>query len=147
MADETGKVVNPHGNEGQADLMEAAYGHLPKEDWPGQYPITRDDSPPNEPAATRYNQGKPQLSYLLDAPRAFEGYCRVMEHGAQKYGRYNWQKGLDEDEIIDSLIRHLQARKRGEVFDTGSGLDHYFHVICNAVFLAEQHGASIGVED
>lgn len=155
MADETGKIVNPHGNEGQEDLMHEAYKDLPKAQWPGAG--GRDDSPVlgatvpyPEPitamehaateAAARHNEGKPQMSYLLDAPRAMEGYCWVMGHGELIYGRDNWQRGLDENEIIDSLLRHLQARKEGEIYDPGSGLDHYFHVIANAVFLAEQYG-------
>ncbi len=29
------------------------------------------------------------------------------EHGAQKYGKFNWQKGIPVDSFIDSALRHI----------------------------------------
>lgn len=96
--------------------------------------------------ADRYNSGKPQLNYLLTAPSAIAGVCRVFEHGSQKYARDNWKKGLDKHELIDSLLRHLTKVLNGEEIDVdcpitgqkGSGLPHVDHITWNALVLAEQ---------
>jgi len=87
--------------------------------------------------ADRHNQGKPKLSYLLSAPRALEDVAKVLDYGAKKYSRGNWQKGLPYTEVADSLIRHLVAFTSGEDTDPESGLPHTGHILANALFLAE----------
>lgn len=87
--------------------------------------------------AARYNKGKPKLSYLLSAHHANEGLARVFEFGAKKYARDNWLKGLPKEEVIDSLLRHLQAYERGELTDPESELPHVAHIHWNAMALAE----------
>ena len=89
--------------------------------------------------AMRFNEGKSQLSYILEAKDAIAGCADVLAFGAIKYDRGNWKKGLDKDEIIDSLLRHLVAYKSGQEFDEDSGLHHLDHVTCNALFLADQY--------
>ncbi len=95
--------------------------------------------------ANRFNSGKTQLSYMLDANIAMEGMCKVFEFGAIKYARGNWKKGLDVTECIDSLLRHLIAYHSGKVLDLNehgeadashSGLPHIDHIMCNAVFIS-----------
>ena len=97
----------------------------------------------SEEKAMRFNTGKPELSYLLDAPIAIKGLCEVFAMGAEKYERDNWQKGLDKNQIIDSLLRHLTAFKNGELIDDESGKNHTFHVLWNALVLAEQHSGKV----
>ena len=94
---------------------------------------------PKEEKAMRFNTGKPELSYLLDAPVAIKGLCEVFAMDAEKYERDNWRKGLDKNQIIDSLLRHLLAYKAGELIDDESGLSHTHHIHWNALVLAEQH--------
>ena len=91
-------------------------------------------------AALRFNKGKPKLSILLDAPNALLGVTKVLEHGADKYGKRNWKKGLPTSEIVDSLLRHLIAFSKGENVDEESGdarLLHVDQILANALFLAE----------
>ena len=87
----------------------------------------------------RFNEGKPQLSYILEAKDAITGCAAVLEFGAEKYDRGNWKKGLDKNEIIDSLLRHLTSYLSGAEYDEDSGLHHLDHVTCNALFLADQY--------
>jgi hypothetical protein len=87
--------------------------------------------------ADRFNKGKVQLSYLLEAPEAMMGLCRVLEMGTDKYGRSNWKKGLPLDTVMDSLLRHLLSFKSGQLLDSESGLPHTDHVLANAMFLSQ----------
>lgn len=87
--------------------------------------------------ADRYNEGKPQLSYIFDAPLAMQGLAKRFELGAKKYSRDNWKKGLPDVEIIDALLRHLSAYQNGEIGDPDGG-NHVDAILWNAVVLAEQ---------
>ena len=87
--------------------------------------------------AMRFNKDKPQLSFMLDFPHAMAGVVRVLEFGAEKYERNNWQKGLPYLEVIDSMLRHLQEFRNSVELDPESELPHIDHVLCNALFLSE----------
>lgn len=90
-----------------------------------------------ESQGKRFNEGKPQYSLLpLDT---LEPVVRVLEFGKLKYGRDNWKLGLDKDEIVDSLMRHLVALSKGEQLDLESGLHHSAHIATNAIFLLEEY--------
>ena len=85
----------------------------------------------------RYNQGKPQLSLVLEARYGLEGIASVLEYGLLKYNRGNWRKGLSHTSITDSLIRHITAYLSGEDIDNESGQYHIDHIAANGLFLAE----------
>ena len=97
--------------------------------------------------ADRFNAGKPQLSYMLDAPNAMTGLCRAFEAGAKKYSRDNWKKGLDRTELIDCLMRHLQKSQMGLVIDEETQVDHLYLLLWNAIVLAEQYGTKEGEDE
>ena len=96
----------------------------------------------NKLNALRYNKGKPQLSYLLDTPLANNELAKVFEAGAKKYERDNWMLGLENDKLMDSALRHLQAYAGGEEVDTETGCHHLAHADWNVKVLLEQVLAS-----
>ena len=60
----------------------------------------------------------------------------VLAYGAGKYGARSWQS-LDEprERYSGALMRHAVAVMDGEWSDEESGLPHWAHVACNALFL------------
>lgn len=87
--------------------------------------------------ADRFNNGKPDLVYLLDFPEAIRELTEVAEYGANKYSKHNWKKGLKVRSVASSLLRHLAAYIDGEDVDEESGLPHTGAVVWNAMVLAE----------
>ncbi len=86
----------------------------------------------------RFNQGKLGLDQLT--PFTMEELAQVLDHGKEKYGKFNWMLGLPWTEIVASLKRHLSEFEKGNDFDDGeggSGRLHMAHVLCNAMFLLE----------
>lgn len=90
----------------------------------------------------RYNEGKPELSYVLDVMPALKDMVEVMEFGANKYERNNWQKGFPKEKLLDSLLRHIDAFYSGEDIDPESGKPHVGHILCNAAFLGYHFGSN-----
>lgn len=86
----------------------------------------------NKSKGLRYNDGKLKWSYMHY--KSMEPMIRVLMYGAQKYAPFNWQKGLDKMEILESMQRHLAAMMDGEETDPESGLPHIGHVMCNTMF-------------
>lgn len=58
----------------------------------------------------------------------------VLEYGAKKYAPFNWMKGLDNKEILESAQRHLARLMDGEEIDPETGISHVGHLMCNCMF-------------
>ncbi len=111
----------------------------PKQVWGPGLPILTAEAA----VTTRYNQGKPQLSYILEFGRALDLVAGVMERGAMKYDRKNWQLGgenMSLESILDSVMRHLKASLSGEVFDRDMKTDHLANAACGILFALYHHG-------
>jgi len=82
------------------------------------------------------DQAKPRME-LLD-PDYMLGVAQVLTFGAEKYDAYNWQKADKEgiERIKGAMLRHQMAYMNGEVCDPETGLNHMYHIGCNAMFLA-----------
>jgi len=83
-------------------------------------------------SALRYNDGKPKLSRVWWG--ILTPIAKVLEFGATKYDWDNWKKGLDRQELLDSLGRHVQALMDDELHDEDSKLHHIAHILCNCMF-------------
>lgn len=81
----------------------------------------------------RFNQDK--LQYNVLSPYALRELSRIGTVGAKKYERHNWTQGLLQGDTFDSLLRHLEARRMGEIYDTESGMLHTAHALWNAMAL------------
>jgi len=91
----------------------------------------------NKEQGLRYNAGKTR--YDLVPTFAQEQYAKVLTKGAEKYAERNWEKGMAWSKVMASLERHLAAIKRGEDYDSETGLLHSAHIMCNAAFITEYY--------
>lgn len=89
----------------------------------------------------KHDQNKHKLSQF---PReAMEAVVEVMEYGARKYGKGTWSR-VEAQRYVDAAARHLYAMQdideNGKEFinfskvDDESGLEHLYHLACNAVY-------------
>jgi len=68
--------------------------------------------------------------------RVIEGVAKVMTFGANKYSENGWKKlAAAEDRYFSAMMRHKMLMDAGEYTDPDSGLPHWAHFACNAVFL------------
>lgn len=114
--------------------------------------------------ARRYNKGK--LRYGLIPPKSLSYVAEVYTRGAHKYSLYkdsegntltgedvdlkmsstlelvedganNWKKGLPEEEVIDSLLRHIEAYRMRELLDPDLKTRHLANAVFNIFTLIE----------
>lgn len=83
--------------------------------------------------AKKFDEGK--LRYDLLPPAALDEVVKVFMMGAEKYGDYNWTKGLKFSRCFAAIMRHLWQWWRGEDIDSESGLPHLAHAIATIMFL------------
>lgn len=91
------------------------------------------------------DSGKDQWHLLpWDAARAI---VRVLMFGADKYGEYNWAKGMSWSRVYSALHRHLTAWWEGERSDPETGYSHLWHAGACAVFLIAFEIRGAGLDD
>lgn len=91
-----------------------------------------------------------KLRWHLLPVRAQQAILEVLEHGARKYGDYNWLEHADEVNFLrysNALERHLAKWKLGQDIDEESKLAEIAHVATNAVMLLEYHCRGVGIDD
>jgi hypothetical protein len=83
----------------------------------------------------RHGAAKPPLG--LVPPAALIRMAKAMQHGADKYGPYNWrEKAVRSTIYVDAAMRHLVRYLDGEDIDPDSGCPHIAHVAaCMAVLM------------
>ncbi len=73
--------------------------------------------------------------YDLIPPRGLKRVAELFARGASKYSDHNWRKGMPSSRFMASLLRHVEAYRRGERDE-----DHIAAVIFNALALIEFEG-------
>jgi hypothetical protein len=102
-------------------------------------------APPATPSAQHFSVGKVGLQWMPF--RALEEVAKVLDFGAQKYGRDNWRKGTNWMEFAGSALRHIGWWLRGQDLDQESNLHHLAHAACNCLFLLEYWLSDTGTDD
>lgn len=79
--------------------------------------------------------GRAKLQLQLCPPAAKREMALALEHGAQKYGAWNWREaGINIQTYLGALQRHADAIAVGEDMDLDSGLSHWAHILaCSAI--------------
>ncbi len=80
----------------------------------------------------KYDQGKPRWELVPFG--AMDEVVRVLGHGAEKYGDYNWTE-VGTLRYLGALGRHLSAYAQGHKKDKESGLHPLAHVVCCCLFI------------
>lgn len=96
--------------------------------------------PTEQMAGTKYDGDK--LQYDLIPPFALEAVARNLTLGLKKYKEpNNWQKVPNaEKRYLNAIMRHLEAHRKGEVYDPDSpvpDMPHLAAITVNALFLLE----------
>jgi hypothetical protein len=83
----------------------------------------------------KFDGSKPQMD-LLNTTALIE-IAKVMSFGANKYGRFNWRKGLEWSRVISACDRHMKAFNDGQDLDPETGISHVAHAACNLMMLLQ----------
>lgn len=75
-----------------------------------------------------------ELDLTIVLPEFIEGVAKVRSIGNVKYGDDVW-KTMDRGVFEKTLYRHWMAYLKGEKCDKESGLNHLYHVCCDAMVL------------
>lgn len=82
----------------------------------------------------KFDSGK--LDYTLIPWDGLEEIVKVLEFGAKKYARDNWQHVEGGHHRYQAAaFRHLIAYNKGEMVDPETGLSHLAHAGCCLLFL------------
>ncbi len=95
--------------------------------------------------ATKHDSEKPKVSFI-PKEGLFEE-ARVLEYGAEKYGKNNFKDGMDWSRLIDASFRHLIAFASKEDVDQESKLSHLAHIKANMSILLFYMANNKGKDD
>lgn len=95
--------------------------------------------------ALKNDGGKPR--YSLIPQLAMLEVIKGFEHGAKKYGQFNYSNGLNHLRYADAAWRHLNQYLRGEDIDEESGVFHLALISCNAMMALENTLQQKGTDD
>lgn len=86
----------------------------------------------NERGGAKADAGKTRYDLLV--PEFIEGMANVMTFGATKYSDWSWFN-LERNRVISSLLRHIIAYAKGEIYDPETQQKHLYHAGCNLMML------------
>jgi hypothetical protein len=103
------------------------------------------DQSPGMLEGVKHDQGKVPLDLLPFG--ALEEVAKVMGHGADKYGRYNYANGMNWSRCLGAALRHIFSWAKGDSIDPETGLNHLSHATCNLLFLLTYQQHNLGKDD
>ena len=77
---------------------------------------------------------KPRLSLI--PIEALYGLGKALAYGANKYGTYNFQSGLEYTRLADAAMRHITQFINEGTIDEESGNDHIAHALASLAMLS-----------
>lgn len=80
--------------------------------------------------AKKSDNQKPRFSLIPQL--AMVEVIKGFEHGAIKYGQYNYSNGIENTRLLDAAWRHMNAYLSGEDIDE-SGVEHLALIACNCL--------------
>lgn len=94
---------------------------------------------PDDNPKTVFGSVKPGIKHVPTTALLEVG--RVMDHGAKKYGPYNWRdKTVSSSVYYDAAVRHLMQWWDGEDMDSESGCLHLAHAMaCIGIVIDGSH--------
>lgn len=98
----------------------------------------------NQQQATKFDNQKPRFSLVPQL--ALDEVIKGFEHGASKYGVYNYSLGMDYTRYFDAAQRHMRAWLQGEDIDE-SGIHHLALAACNNLMLLENILTNMGTDN
>ena len=88
-----------------------------------------------------------KLRWHLLPTEAVRAILDVLQFGSDKYGPWNWRKGMAWTRLYDAALRHLTAFMDGEDRDKESGFLHLAHAGCCILFLLSYQILELGKDD
>lgn len=91
-----------------------------------------------------------KLEWEMMPEEALEEVMKVLQFGANKYGKWNWLDNANEAEytrIMNAIERHFKKFKKGQDLDEESSLPELAHVITNCLFLLQYQCLDVGVDN
>lgn len=97
-----------------------------------------------EKKALKHDLQKPQFSNIPQL--ALDEIINGFDHGASKYGKFNYSEGMEHLRYFDALQRHARAWLKGEDIDE-SGVHHIALVACNTMMLLDNILTNKGIDN
>lgn len=81
----------------------------------------------------KHDSNKPR--YELIPFEALHEIAKVFTFGANKYGDFNYRKGLTYNRLLGASLRHISKYIQGIDLDNESNLNHLAHAISNLMMI------------
>lgn len=98
--------------------------------------------------AVKHDNAKDRMEFI--PALALRYVSKAFTHGAEKYGKFNYLKGMEWSRLIGAAHRHINATELRIDYDSGekgSGLLHTAHAVASLMMLLEYQLREIGEDD
>lgn len=91
----------------------------------------------------KFTKGKPKFELIF--PEAMLELAKIRTSGAEVHGPYSWHK-INMLDLIGACHRHLNKIERGMKIDDNSTFYHAAHLMCQAMFIFQNHFESMSFD-